>query len=256
MPVYDIAYRADHDRGTLDVFAPAGSGPFAVVVVLHGGGWVEGQKDHLRPYAEILNALGYVAVLPNYRLATTAPHPAQCDDTLAALDWVGAHGPEFGADPQRLGLTGTSAGGHLAALAGLIATREPSPAYSLRAVLPVCGVYDVPQWLRDCPQYRRNVSALVGGIPEEMAHAMRDSSPITHIHGNAPPFCLTHGEMDVVVPPNQSLLFRNALAAAGVSVECHIVPDEPHTGLERVTRPGEPLGGLDAFHGFFRRHLG
>lgn len=251
----DLIYRDDHARGRLDVFTPDPAGSAPVVVVIHGGGWLEGDKQGLHSYATLLNTLGYVAVLPNYRLALTAPHPAQVEDILAVLNWVGAHAAAFGGDSQRLGITGVSAGGHLAALAGLLVSKHPAPHVRLRAVLPICGVFDVQRWLADCPQYLANVRALGGGNPEQQVHTLRDASPVTHVHPHAPPFCLVHGDADTVVPPNQSLLFRDALVAAGIPVDCHMLPGERHGSYGTVAHPGEPLGGAHTFSEFWGRHL-
>lgn len=238
-------------RNTLDVLTPDGPGPFPVVVIIHGGGWREGSNAAAHHHARMLLPLGIASVMPNYRLTTTDPHPAQQDDILAVLDWVGANARDFGGDPMRLALLGWSAGGHLVAQVGLLATRLPlkNPAYRIRCLHPVCGVFDVAQWLRDCPQYAPEVNALLG--PSATAS---DASPISHIHPDAPPFRLTHGTADTVVPPNQSTLLHDALQRANIPVECLLAPNERHTSL-CTPRPSEPLGGMEGFSSFLKKHL-
>jgi acetyl esterase/lipase len=111
----------------LDMFLPvppddvskepgSASGPFPVIVWIHGGGWQEGDR-HGCP-AEHLVPRGYAAVSIEYRLTTVAPFPAQIQDCKGAIRWVRAHAREYNFDPERIGVWGASAGGHLAALLG------------------------------------------------------------------------------------------------------------------------------------------
>ncbi len=252
---HDLRYRPGTDRGLLDLYRPQGAGAFPAVLCLHGGGWRQGDKKECAFLAAHLVQAGIAAVAPNYRLTTTAPHPAQEEDVFAALDWVATQGPKYGLDPQRLGLTGWSAGGHLAMLAGVKAQSRNS-GWTVRAILPLCGVSDVVLWTRQNPEYRHFVLPFLAGLPDERAAVARESSPIFHVHPHAPPCLAFHGGDDPVVHPDQSVLFAEALRRVGVEAEAVVLPGVAHTGAMPGTSPCEPLGGSVAFRRFFTRHLG
>ncbi|MFE2238343.1 alpha/beta hydrolase fold domain-containing protein [Streptomyces virginiae] len=110
----------------LDVQVPAGEGPFPAVVWIHGGGWLDGDRRYPPPTvpAALLHgavlAAGLALVSIDYRHSLEAPFPAQLHDVKAAIRYVRAFAGDLGVDPDRIGVWGESAGGHLAALAGLV----------------------------------------------------------------------------------------------------------------------------------------
>ncbi|MET9636980.1 alpha/beta hydrolase [Streptomyces virginiae] len=110
----------------LDVQVPAGDGPFPAVVWIHGGGWLDGDRRYPPPTvpAALLHgavlAAGLALVSIDYRHSLEAPFPAQLHDVKAAIRYVRAFAGDLGVDPDRIGVWGESAGGHLAALAGLV----------------------------------------------------------------------------------------------------------------------------------------
>jgi len=250
----NLRYRPGSDRGLLDLYHPEGNGPFPVVLCLHGGGWRQGDKAECAFLASHLTDAGIAAVAANYRLTTTATHPAQVEDVFEALDWIVAHGPERRLDPQRIGLTGWSAGGHLTMLAGVKAFRRRA-GWNVRAILPLCGVSDVALWARQNPECRHFVLPFLDGTPEERPETARDSSPLLHVHRHAPPCLAFHGGDDPVVHPDQSVLFAEALRRVGVEAEAVVLPGVAHTGAMPGTSPCEPLGGSAPFRRFFTRHL-
>ena len=251
----NLAYRAGGERGLLDLFMPEGEGPFPVVVCIHGGGWREGDKTGMHSYAPFLPKIGIAAVCPNYRLTATDPHPAQQDDIFAVLDWITANARARRLDAQRIGLTGVSAGGHLTMLVGVKAARRAKGAYTVRCMLPVCGVSDVALWLKQKPQYLEHVQAFLGGPPAERGAVERDASPIVHVHGDAPVCLAIHGEADAVVPVIQSPMLVGALRKAGATAESLTLPGLGHIASMPDTNPPEPLGGAKVFQAFFRKHL-
>ena len=131
----DIIYsQVEGEILRLDAYVPGGDGPFAVAVVLHGGGWSGGDKDgDTLPICRALAASGFVVFTPNYRLAPAHRWPAAADDVASALDWAHAHAADYGGDADRLALIGYSAGGQLACFA---ATQSSHVAASGRVV---CG---------------------------------------------------------------------------------------------------------------------
>ncbi len=114
----DVPYIEDgHERHLLDLFLPAkAAGRLPLVVWIHGGGWQAGSKEGCP--AQWLVGKGYVVASINYRLSQHAVFPAQIEDCKAAIRWLRAHSAEYAIDPDRIGVFGGSAGGHLVALLG------------------------------------------------------------------------------------------------------------------------------------------
>lgn len=118
----NLAYIADNTREhLLDVYYPqAGTGPYPVIVDIHGGGWVYGYKELNRNYCHMLAHHGFVVFSINYRLAPHARFHEQIQDVFHALNWIQAHLGDYPADGGNLFLTGDSAGGHMALITAAI----------------------------------------------------------------------------------------------------------------------------------------
>ncbi len=125
----DLPYKPGCKSCRLDLALPNESrpGPFPVIVVIHGGGWIEGDKssfasDRFGVPGNIVDfaRLGFAAATINYRLAGEAPYPAALDDCRAAVRWLREHAIAYQLDAKRIGAYGNSAGGHLALLLGLV----------------------------------------------------------------------------------------------------------------------------------------
>ena len=113
----DLEYvEKGHARNKLDVYQPKSEGALPVVVWIHGGAWQTGSKENCP--ALFLSEKGYAVVSVNYRLSGHAVFPAQIEDCKAALRWVRANAKVYNLNPERIGVWGSSAGGHLAALLG------------------------------------------------------------------------------------------------------------------------------------------
>ena len=110
------------------VYTPAGQGPKPVIVYFHGGGWVIGELDTVdNPLRRIANRTGAVVVSVDYRLAPEHVYPAAFDDSYAATAWVAEHAAELGGDPERVAVSGDSAGGNLAAAVAIAARDRQGP---------------------------------------------------------------------------------------------------------------------------------
>lgn len=210
------------------------SGPYPVVLELHGGGWRVGRRGVFTPlvteersFGRIVDA-GFAVVAADYRLSGEAHFPAQVDDVLAALDWIAVEGAKHGLDASRVVLWGGSAGGTLAALAAI---HRPA---AVRGVIDWYGPADLPAMATftaekgvDAPGASREdlwLGARVLSIPDTAAAA----SPARQVTRGLPPFHLAHGAADTDVPPAQSELLAAALRAAGVEVELHLEPGAGH----------------------------
>ena len=215
-----------------DVYRPEGAGAGAPAVLLvHGGGWRNGDRTQLRGYGILLGRAGYVCVASEYRLIPEAPWPAQIHDVKAALRWMRANADDLGIDPDRIAIEGNSAGAHLALLAagtpGAPALEgEGGNAGEPTTVAAAIGVY-APTLFSHGAQQRGAVTlaALVEAGTEEAASA---ASPLTHVSADFPPTLLIHGTDDELVPVHASIVMYEALAEAGVPTELHLYAEQRH----------------------------
>ena len=239
----------------LDVWVPAGAGagPAPLVVYVHGGAFMMGDRrllpETLRPdqVFEALLAAGLAVATIDYRHALEAPFPAQLHDAKAAVRYLRAHADELGLSTERIGVWGESAGGHIAALLGLTAHRADlegthgvvGPSSAVDVVVDWYGLADLETMPRQPPP--PEIAAL---LPEEMRtppedHLLRglagrdraDASPVNHVTADAPPFLLLHGTADWLVPYPQSEQLAGALRAAGATVELAPVEGAGHIWL-------------------------
>jgi acetyl esterase/lipase len=230
------------DRQSLDLYLPDNPDGAALplIIWIHGGGWQNGSKDGCPPLRAGYVGHGYAVASLNYRLSQDAPFPAQIQDCQTAIRWLRTHAKEYHLDPERFGVWGSSAGGHLAALVGTsgydpaLIKGEPSGASSrVQAVCDFFGPTDFHAFVTT-PRYESHAKAdapeglLLGGPvldnPEKAARA----NPITYVTPDDPPFLIVHGDADPVVPINQSQLLLAALKKAGVRAELHIVEGGGH----------------------------
>jgi acetyl esterase/lipase len=230
----------------LDVWVPDTTAPAPVVVWIHGGGFMFGDRRHLpetlapnQVFDALLDA-GLAVATIDYRHALEAPFPAQLHDAKAAVRYLRAHADQLGISTERIGVMGESAGGHIAALVGLTAHRPDlegthgvvGPSSAVDVVVDWYGPADLSTMPRATPPPH-----IAAKLPPELlvppedqltrgleGAALADASPITHVTPDAPPFLLVHGTADWLVPYAQSEHLAAALAAAGVDVR--LVPVE------------------------------
>ncbi len=221
----DVVYgHAGGEDLQLDLFAPKDApGPFAAVVVLHGGGWAKGSREVVRPIAAALAAQGYVTASVGYRLAPRHKFPAQIQDAKCAVRWLRANAERCHIDSQHIGALGFSAGAHLALLLGLTDANDglegtggnPEQSSRVQAVINISGPTDLTQPL--WPDATRLVLAdFLGGSREQLPGTYRAASPVSYIHRGAPPVLTIHGTADSVVPYEQAELLHSALRKARV----------------------------------------
>jgi acetyl esterase/lipase len=237
----DIAYVHDgHERQKLDLYLPKQKqdAPLPLIIWVHGGAWLSGSKENC-PSARFLRH-GYVAASINYRLSQHAIFPAQIEDCKAAIRYLRANAEKYNIDPNRIGVWGASAGGHLVALLGTSGDAKefdkgPNLHVSSR-VQAVCDFFG-PTDLTKMSAFESSMdhdapdspeSKLVGGPVQENKEACKRANPITYVSKDDPPFLICHGDKDMLVPHNQSVLLNEALKNAGVNVKFHTVKGGGH----------------------------
>lgn len=219
----DLRYREGASKQwRLDLAMPkdAGARLRPAIVVIHGGGWIEGDKssfttrEHGVPgNIEDFAALGFVAVTINYRLSGEAPYPAALEDCQCAVRWLRAHAEEYHIDPRRIGAYGNSAGGHLALLLGMSGDK----AERVQAVVSDSGPIDL-LYQHEHDRLRQVVSKFLGGPPEgKRIETYKQASPSHLIDKDTPPLLLLYGVADGQVSVETADQFVLALGRAGLS---------------------------------------
>ena len=249
----------------MDIYLPAAAGPGApAAIYVHGGRWIRGDKTEGSGANEIPDLVrrGFVVASINYRLGPRYPFPAQIEDVKCAVRYLRANAAAYRLNPQRIGIWGSSAGGHLAALAGLADARagfEGTGGYA-NASSRVGAVVDLfgPANLA-APDFfgsQRQVMRRVFGAQSAADPALARASPITYASPDDPPFLIIHGERDDEVPPSQSRELYDRLRAAGVPVTLLLVKNAGH-GLRETGGPIQPSRGAVSkmIADFFARYL-
>lgn len=199
---------------TLAVSRPADQRTRPGVLIIHGGGWDDGEPADMEAYVERVLAAGWVAINLGYRLAPEHTWPAQRGDLHAAQQAIVENAARWGVDPERIGVLGYSAGAHMAALAAY----EPNPRTPPPVVVAAgAGPFDLTQF-PESPIVRK----FLGGVPSAVGtQVYRDASPLFKVNAQVPPTALWHGTWDTLVPLEQSRRLASALRAVEVPVELH-----------------------------------
>jgi acetyl esterase/lipase len=233
-------------RHLLDVYRARvpGTPPSPVIFQIHGGGWTVGTKNtQARPLMNHFARAGWVCVAANYRLSPKARWPDHLVDCKAALAWIREHVHEYGGDPNRVVVTGGSAGGHLTAM---MALTQNDPAYqpgfadvdtSVTAAIPMYGVYDlVETFTAFRSRLGRKIAGWMGALvlgvtPDKDPGAYVDASLMSHTGGREvhdTPFLVVHGTIDNLVPVEQARRFTTRLREAGGDVTYVELAGAPH----------------------------
>lgn len=231
----DLAYGAGADQ-KLDVYRRDGrTGRDPVVVWMHGGGWLSGDKSDWGPYYALLAQAGFTVVVPNYARAPEHRYPAALHDALVAVAYVRRENRALGADPNRVVLAGDSAGAQLAAQVAALTTnpsyarqlrvRAPLPSGALRGVVLNCGVYDLVPYMRGDDGAGGilgfAVSQLVwayAGTNDPDATVFHRLSVVRHLTPAFPPTFITGGNGDPLTQ-RQSVPFAERLRQLGVRTD-------------------------------------
>jgi acetyl esterase/lipase len=234
--VSNLSYGDAGKLNTLDVYrrASAVPGPGPILIHLHGGGFTGGRKSfESRPLLLRFARLGWVCISANYRLRPAATFPDFLIDAKRVIAWARSHAVEFGGDPQRVIIAGSSAGAHLAATAALTANDA--------------------RFQQGFEEADTSVSACVGLYgyygPVDRGRTSLPSSPRDYVHAGAPPFLIAHGAQDTLVPIAGARSFADELTGVSQSPVVWIdLPGAQHSfDLLRSIRFEALLDGIEAF---------
>ncbi len=245
----------------LDLYLPERDRPVPVIVWIHGGAFVGGDKRQAWRYAPTFAQAGYAVASINYRLLP-ATYPSQIHDVKGAIRFLRAHAGQFGLDPLRLALLGTSAGGLLACQVGVSCGNlawegtvggHLDQSSCVQAVINCFGSFsyeNIPAGRVAENKLRRMGRLLNCDIYNDTCFArLKEMAPEFQIDHTDPPFLILHGANDLTVPVSNSRQFANKLRAAGVPTELIIDPLMGHDA--RIT-----MAYFPQIHSFLLRHLG
>jgi acetyl esterase/lipase len=230
----------------LDLARPAGDGPFPAIVFIHGGGWYLGDRSAYRDSIEEAAKRGYVAATVSYRLmkfdakekdSTTATpaFPAQVHDVKAAVRWLRANAANYHVDPERIGATGASAGGHLSLMLGLTdadaklegAGGNLNQSSRVQAVVNVFGPTEMASAQQQSTLHWL-FRLFLNGTPAEAAETYKAASPITYVSSDDPPVLTLQGDLDPIVPVDQATKLDAAMKSAGADHTLNIYQGQKH----------------------------
>jgi acetyl esterase/lipase len=227
-----------------DVYQPLRTtGPVPVIVFWYGGAWTEGNKDEYRFVGTALASLGFVAVLPDYRVYPEVKFPAFLDDAAAAVAWVQSHAAQFGGDPHRIVLMGHSAGAHMAAMLAInhaYLRRAGVDTHNIAGLIGLSGPYELVP----------NTATLYAIF--DAPYTPHDWQVLPYVSSDAPPTLLIQGASDRLVRVSNTLHLGDALRQKNVPVQVVVYPHRGHgdtvAALSWAARFRSPtLADIDGF---------
>ena len=236
--ISDITYRqANGVELKIDVYQSRNDeGPAPTFIYYHGGGWVGGNKEanvlRLLPYLE----QGWAAVNVQYRLGNVSLAPAAVEDSLCALRWVVRNAEQYGFDPEKLVVSGNSAGGHLALTTGMIPSEAGldrqclgSETPDVAAIVNWYGITDVGDLLSGVNEKSYAVRWLGS---QSNIHEIADRvSPLKYIRAALPPIITIHGDAAPIVPYTHAVQLHRGLDQAEIVNQLLTVPNGLHGGF-------------------------
>ena len=229
----DIQYGPDRRWNLLDVYRPKGlDGKAPVIVSIHGGGWVYGDKERYQYYCMSLAQQGFAVVNYTYGLAPKFKFPSQLEDANRVFTWVLANAERFGFDTERIFAVGDSAGAHLLGLYSCLCTNpdyaaqfafQPPKGFAPTAVCLNCGTYEIKIEKKRDLTARLMADLLPGkGTPEEM----RQISVLQHVTAQFPPALVMTCEGDFLAQEAPGMVEK--LRSLGVPVVYKYYGDKEH----------------------------
>ena len=212
-------------EGKLDLYLPPVLKKASPLVInIHGGGWNKGVKESQRGFDDFFNR-GYAVANIEYRLTQAATAPAAIEDTRCALIYLINHAKEFNIDLSKIVIMGTSAGGHLALMGGLLENDhrfdtncKPAKKVKVAAIIDKYGITDVWDWAYGPYKTSKSASSWLGAKFKDQDFA-KSVSPLSYVKKTSPSTFIVHGDADPIVPYEESLALKAKLDSAGVNNE-------------------------------------
>ena len=233
---YDVEYGRVGERAlVLDLYTPKNlTAPAPMILFIHGGGWRSGDKGDYRFYTRHFAEQGYVVASIGYRLSKEAKYPAAVHDVKCAVRYVRAHAEELNIDPERIGVIGGSAGGHLAMMIGYSSDVHrlegdggwPDTSSHVKCVVNIYGPVDFTT------EYGRShdlTTSFIGKTYEEAEYLYQEVSPYFHLDETDPPTMILHGTLDDLVPITQADTLAAELEKLGIPYWYDRMDGWPHT---------------------------
>ncbi len=219
-------YKNGKDR--LDLYIPESAKDVPVVVFFHGGGLRQGDKSECEHVGRALAGQGVGAVITNYRLSPDVAHPAHAEDGARSIAWVRHHIKEYGGDPDRIFLSGHSAGAYLVSLLSTDSRylkAQGLSTKSLAGVVPISGFFWVEKVAPDRPK------DTWGADPK----LWPDTSPAKYVSADAPPTLLLYADGDDPWRREQNVEMGKAMKAEAIEIA-----GRDHMGIFKKLAPGDP----------------
>ncbi len=259
----DIQYaEVDGHKLLLDLYLPDDVDRPPLIVWVHGGAWRRGSKQNM-PLKRLVED-GFAVASIDYRLSPVAQFPAQAHDGKAAIRFLRAEQENYGYDARRIGIAGSSAGGHLAALIGVTNHHERlegsvgehiDQSSAVQAIVDYFGPTNFTTILEQSTPHGLGVRIpalrlLLGGQPDDRPKLSRLASPVFHVDAEDPPLLIIHGDQDPQVPINQSHELHGAYKHHNLEVAFEVVHGGAHGGAAFFDEDRNAL-----VKSFFDRHL-
>ncbi|MES2596911.1 MAG: alpha/beta hydrolase [Verrucomicrobiota bacterium] len=238
----EYAHVGDHSL-KLDLHRPPLENP-PLIVYIHGGAWRAGTKSDVP--VESLLAQGFAIASVDYRLSTRAQFPAQIHDIKAAIRFLRAKASQFHINASKIGIVGSSAGGHLAALVGVTngdkdlegkVGEHLDQSSDVACIISLYGASNLQSILYQSTEQGLAMRGpalrlLLGDLPNQKPDLAKQASPVAHLDKADPPLLLIHGDADPQMPPQQSSEFARGYKEAGLTVTYLTLPGSKHGGDE------------------------
>jgi acetyl esterase/lipase len=262
-----------HGPYKLDVLTPVGNGPFPLLILVHGGGWNSDTKELMETTANAypLVSMGFAVASVDYRLSTATAnrYPAAIQDLRCAVQYLRQPSSiaTYHFDPNKVGIIGESAGGQIAAMVGTLGTQPTTAGFdstecnykgqsqNLQAVATFYGVFDFSTFGVPDPSIvsvpianmvTTSFNDYLGGMPSAEISISASASPVNYVNNSTPPFFLTNGTADLVVPTAQSQEMANRLFNMGIPRTYVPITNAPHAfEMFGSKQPTAPAGAVN-----------
>lgn len=231
-------------RHILDIYMPQGLKNAPVLIFVHGGGWTSGDKGLYWFIGHAFARREITTVVISYRLTPEVMHPGHIEDVARAFAWVYRNISKYGGNPEKIFVTGHSAGGHLTALLALDERYLEAHGLStdlIRGAIPISGIYNL--------NTLRGYDAVFSSDPQKR----RDASPVAHVGDKQPPFLIIYAENDFRTADAQAIELFNLLKQHSTKAELLKIPAKDHyTIIISIGQTSDPT--TEAIMKFIRAH--